>query len=167
MSGVQVAAAQYVSPCDAYRREARRLRGRYAGRPGLLQQSLKRLAQDARPTRATPASQRGRAVDEDRHPTSAQSGSARRFADHLAEQMPSSVLRYSQRLELLRAARRFGVGRFEANLLIAAVLERRRSRAADGGGEGGGGIGSVAADVAVFLVFQCAMLLGAWWVLFR
>jgi hypothetical protein len=83
--------------------------------------------------------------------------------------MPASVLRYSQRLELLRAARRFGVGRFEANLLIAAVLERRRARpAGDAGGEaGGGGISSVVGDVAVFLLVQSAMLVGAWWALLR
>ena len=99
------------------------------------------------------------------YPAPAQSGAARRFADYLAGQTAgSAVLRYSQRLELLRAARRFGVGRFEANLLIAAVLERHRHQAAerdtapwpDG-----------LLQVGTFLLVQGALLLGAWWALLR
>ena len=78
--------------------------------------------------------------------------------------MTASVLRYSQRLELLRSARRFGIGRFEANLLIAAVQERRRTRAM----EGDEAIGdSNLPQWAAVLVVQSALLLGAWWTLFR
>ena len=94
----------------------------------------------------------------------AQSAPARHFAEYLAGQMGSPVLRYSQRLALLRAARRFGVGRFEANLLIAAVLERHRRQVAEPD--------SVAwpdalLQVATFLLVEGALLLGAWWTLLR
>jgi len=39
--------------------------------------------------------------------------------------MDGPVLRYSQRRELLAVAQRTGIGRFEANLIIAAVRHRQ------------------------------------------
>ena len=78
--------------------------------------------------------------------------------------MTSPVLRYSQRLELLRAARQFGVSRFEANLLIAATLERRRARASE---EGDSAQLSVAAQLATFILIQGATVVAVWWTLFR
>ena len=98
------------------------------------------------------------------YPAPAEGGAARRFAEYLAGQTAGSpILRYSQRLDLLRAARRFGVERFEANLLIAAVLERKRQRVAEQDGAGGGP--SVMLQVATFLLVQGALLAGAWWAL--
>src|SRR4051812_8586847 len=46
------------------------------------------------------------------------------FADVVAGSIDGPVLRYSQRLVLLKDAERRGIGRFEANLIIAAVLHR-------------------------------------------
>ena len=46
----------------------------------------------------------------------------------LCEQ-PYSPLRYSQRLELLKEAGQRGIGRFEANLIIASVQHRLKSHA--------------------------------------
>jgi hypothetical protein len=48
-------------------------------------------------------------------------GAAQTFADLVRERMDGPVLRYSDRTRLLRAAERSGIGRFEANLIIAAV----------------------------------------------
>jgi hypothetical protein len=44
------------------------------------------------------------------------------FADHVRATLDGPVLRYSQRLTLLKDAQRRGLGRFEANLVIASVL---------------------------------------------
>jgi antibiotic biosynthesis monooxygenase (ABM) superfamily enzyme len=71
------------------------------------------------------------------------------------------VLRYSARLALLKEAERRGLGRFEANLVIAGVLYRA-------------GMGQEyemrphvewVAPVLTFLVLQAALIVGAWWVL--
>ena len=158
-------AAEPASPTDVYRRAARRLRCRYAGRLGELHQSLKRLSAETPARGATPPGPRpAHVVVRRRHPSPIQTAEAQRFADHLADQMTSSVLRYSQRLELLRASRRFGVSRFEANLLIAAVLERRRSHVAE---REPAPEGSVLPQFVAFLLIQSAMLLGIWWTLFH
>jgi hypothetical protein len=162
---VQRAAAGCHGSSDAYRRQARRLRCRYAGHPGRLQHSLKRLATGDTPSSPTGPALAPQATQPPPYPASAQTGAARRFADYLSAQATgTSVLRYSQRLELLRAARRLGVGRFEANLLIAAVLERRRSRTAEPVDAGGL---PVAAQLATFLLVQGALLFGTWWVVLR
>lgn len=158
------AAAAILGPGESYRRQARRLRCRFASQPARLQQSLKRLAAQTpaptfRPAPPTVAA-RPRA-----HPAFVQTGAARRFADYLLDETrePMTVLRYSQRLEFFRAARRFGVSRFEANLLIAAVVERRTGAArpvetAESESD------SVAARLTAFLLVEAAVLLGAWWV---
>ena len=78
--------------------------------------------------------------------------------------MTSSVLRYSQRLELIHAARRFGVDRFEANLLIAAVLERGRVRHEDTPPPTAP---RWLSSVILFLTLQSGLALGAWWMIFR
>lgn len=152
------------NPSDAYRRQARRLRCRFAGQPGRLQHSLARLAGEAPPTRAPHGPPADSTLPRHR-PASARNGPARQFADYLLDQMTPvpTVLCYSQRLDFLRAARRFGVGRFEANLLIAAVLERRRPRAEDLGEPDGA---SVTSRLAAFLLVESAVLLGAWWAVF-
>ena len=46
------------------------------------------------------------------------------FALHVGTRLRGPVLCYSQRLDMLRVAQRLGVGRFEANLIIASVLHR-------------------------------------------
>ena len=83
------------------------------------------------------------------------------FAIWVKNQLEGPVLRYSQRLRLLKEADRRGLGRFEANLVIAAVLYRE-------------GMGQEyelrpksewLAPVMTFLVLQSALIAGAWWVL--
>src|SRR5688572_25146010 len=46
------------------------------------------------------------------------------FAQLVADHLEGPALRYSRRIRLLREAQRRGIGRFEANLIIAAVQHR-------------------------------------------
>jgi hypothetical protein len=106
---------------DEYRRQARRLRATMRGQPGRLHRKLRELAdrQDAPAAGSSmekPAVATG-VVTRDRR--------ASAFAEEVAARMDGPVLRYSQRRALLALARRVGVGRFEANLIIAAVQHRR------------------------------------------
>ena len=155
------------STSDAYRRAARRLRCRFAGQPGRLHRSLKSLAEapaTARPVHRVPT------VDVQYTPSASPprltsgAGSAS-FAEHVARSLTSPILRYSQRLQFIRDARRFGISRFEANLVIAAVLERRR-RPATADSHSPRDLSVVSLLTTVLLV-QGALALGAWWTLFR
>jgi hypothetical protein len=163
------AAVAILEPGEAYRRQARRLRCRFASHPGRLQQSLKRLAAET----PAPTSSPSLAVTTQTHiyPACVQSGPARRFADYLLEETrgPLTVLRYSQRLEFLRAARRLGVGRFEANLLIAAVVERRTAArpAERAESETESAPDSLLGRLTAFLLIEAAVLLSFWWALFH
>ena len=164
-----VAAAPAISS-DEYRRQARRLRCRYAGRPDRLQRSLKTLATRAVPRTSAPdVRDDGRSIDP--HPQfRASGGPAAAFARHLAREIPSTgILTYSSRLSLLRHAQKIGVRRFEANLLIAAVLERRRQagRSFPDDADAPGQPGPLVSTVVTFLLVQGAVVLGAWWLLFR
>lgn len=151
---------------DSYRRQARRLRCRFAGQPDRLQHALKGLAGTTATRPAGAASRTQRVLPRRLYPACAPSGPARSFADYLVDRTSGrmTVLRYSQRLEFLRVARRFGVGRFEANLLIAALLEQRRARVEETEASEGG---SLVSNLAALLVVESALLLGAWWVMFH
>ena len=84
------------------------------------------------------------------------------FAGMVRQSLDGPILRYSQRAALLKEAGRLGVGRFDANLIIASVLH---------------GLGKRQeyqmvprsyprwlATVLVVLVLQAAIVVGAWWV---
>jgi hypothetical protein len=153
---------------DEYRRQARRLRCRHAGRPDRLQRSLKTLATRAVPRNVT------QTVTDDRlivlpPQVRASTGPVAKFAEHLAREIPSSgVLTYSSRLSLLQHAQKLGVRRFEANLLIAAVLERRRQTAgAPPEADVLSQTRSLTSALVAFLLVQGVIALGAWWTLFR
>ena len=83
------------------------------------------------------------------------------FAEWVKGRLDGPVLRYSQRLRLLKEAERRGLGRFEANLVIAAVLYR----AGMGQEYELKPKGEWVAPVVTFLVLQSALIVGAWWVL--
>jgi hypothetical protein len=51
----------------------------------------------------------------------------RDFAQRVANVLDRTTLRYSNRIKLLHDARRHGIRRFDANLIIASVQERVRS----------------------------------------
>jgi hypothetical protein len=88
------------------------------------------------------------------------------FAGYVLSNLDGPVLRYSDRLVLLANAERRGIGRFEANLIIAAVLHQH------GMGQEyeippvpGAGWREWAWPVVTFVGLQGAIVMGAWWVL--
>jgi hypothetical protein len=121
---------------DVYRHQARRLRQQYAGRPHVLQYSLRELSRrhdcaqasirparkplavlpivadvqrvNATPAKAAPDTAFARAVVD-------------WFADQVARRFAGNLLHHSQRQELLGTAERLGIGRFHANLIIAVA----------------------------------------------
>jgi hypothetical protein len=87
------------------------------------------------------------------------------FAQYVGRKLRGPVLRYSQRQALVLEAQQRGIGRFEANLIIAAVLHRTGS---------GHQMDAVqikparcgwAAPVLTFVVVQGLILAAACWVL--
>src|SRR5258708_7362846 len=101
--------AEIVDAGADYRRRARRLRHRLRHDPVRLHQSLRTLnsgGQEIEP--AAPIS------------------AAVAFAEMVEKSLDGPILRYTQRVKLLKSAERLGIERFEANLVIAAVLHRHR-----------------------------------------
>jgi hypothetical protein len=104
-------------PSDAYRRTARRLRGRLDGKPGELYRSLRDLSDDYDDRFTEPA----------RREIPRPSSPADDFAAQITGKIRDGVLCYSDRLELLKTAGQLGISRFDANLIIAAVQHRVES----------------------------------------
>jgi hypothetical protein len=110
------------------------------------------------PVQIRPRRRPALAADEPARPLDA----ATDFAQWVQLQRDGPVLRYSARLVLLQEAQRRGLGRFEANLIIAGVLHRAgmaqeyemRPRRAEW-----------LAPLLTFVILQSTLLLGAWWVL--
>ena len=90
-------------------------------------------------------------------------GRHRSFASMVAAKAAVPTLRYSERLRLLREAQRLGVRRFDANLIIAAVQERRSFGA--GAQERVRRRGGWIATAAVFGFVQSAILAGVGYLL--
>ena len=99
-----------------YRRAARRLRGRWSHRPRRLHQELRDLAERHNSARPSPAP-----------PPAAPGGPCQVFAAAVETRLEGPVLRHAQRKRLLASAAKLGIGRFEANLIIAAVQHGRLS----------------------------------------
>jgi hypothetical protein len=77
--------------------------------------------------------------------------------------MDGPVLRYSHRTNLIRVAERSGIGRFEANLIIAAVQHEAGERAAMNPVEPPPRPrASWVAVVITVIATQAAIILGAW-----
>jgi hypothetical protein len=136
----------------AYCRAARRVRATHARQPGRLYRELQLLGRRhaaARPPVATlPYAPPSR---------------AEAFSREVAARMEGPLLRYAQRRRLFGIARRMGIGRFEANLVMAAVQhEATRGRRGAGPDEAAGGPASRLAPVAVALAAQALIAWGAW-----
>lgn len=91
------------------------------------------------------------------------SSAALDFADLVAEQLVGTVLPWSRRESLVRAAARLGISRFEANLIIAAVQNQM-----------GAGLGRsearrpplakrIAVGLMVFVAVQAMIVAAAWY----
>lgn len=109
---------------DTYRRDARRLRGRWVGQPGRLQRGLKALA-DRHDAVGPPAP-----LSPDCVPAPRAGEFAARVADELRREGP--VLRHRRRQALIAAAERAGIDRFQANLVIAAAQHQLRKKGKKG-----------------------------------
>jgi hypothetical protein len=84
------------------------------------------------------------------------------FADYVRGRIDGPVLRYAARLALIKEAGRRGIGRFEANLVIASVLHRAgMSQEYELRPKSAGWAGAV----MTFAIVQAAVIAGAWWVL--
>jgi hypothetical protein len=87
----------------------------------------------------------------------------------------AGLLRYSARLDLLRGARRMGIERFEANLIIAAVQQRKQClprqstpwrRPAQAVGRPRQALGySVPLAALAVVAVEGAALVAVWWML--
>jgi len=97
----------------AYRREARRIRGRLADSPVERYSALRELSRRHDAT-----------CDQGDQPAAIVCSPAASFGQIAADEIRDGVLPYSRRLGLLGTAQDLGIGRFEANLIIAAVQHR-------------------------------------------
>ena len=136
-------------PTLRYRREARRIRGAFATGSAQLYHSLRRLS-DLADASLPRFGNQTRAADR-----------VSAFARLAAAQLDGRVLSYSRRLSLLKTAGLLGIGRFHANLIIAAVQheapgpaflsEPRLNKSF-----------SKSLSALTFLLVQAAILLGLW-----
>ena len=79
------------------------------------------------------------------------------------EAMQKGPIRYSQRLSMLKTAAAMGLGRFEANLILA--IEQNRQFPANL--EAPTRNWSFACGFACILALQALILVGAWWIFVR
>ncbi len=133
---------------DQYRRRARRLRHIFRRQPGRLQRSLANLATEIDdrpiPTRAPVVVRSVRAV---------------RFEGMIRTALSAGPLRYSQRLALLKAAEAMGLGRFEANLILAIEHNREHPVVLDTPKRNWLPVSSV----LLFAGIQSALIAAIWW----
>ena len=140
-------------PSDQYRRRARRLRHTLRNQPSHLQRSLARLASemDDRPT----VSEKSSIL-----PTSLP---AQKFEILVRQAIQKGPMRYSQRLEMLKTAAAMGLGRFEANLILAIEQNRQFPTKFE----------APARDWSSACAFGCILMLqslivgAAWWIFVR
>jgi hypothetical protein len=88
---------------------------------------------------------------------------AREFADIVASQLVGTVLPWDQRETLIDTAAAYGITRFEANLIIAAVQHRMGVGKRRGPGTGTRLLPKLGAAVAVFLIVQASIAAMAWY----
>src|SRR5690348_14197435 len=141
----------------AYRREARRIRGRLADSPVERYSALRTLSQCHDET----SGQGDQPTVRERSPVSA-------FGQIAADHIKNGVLSYSRRLQLLTTAQQLGIGRFEANLIIAAVQHRTA------GMQGSDATSATlrlpvrkALPLLTFLLIQSVILAGLWGIFLR
>lgn len=104
-------------PTQTYRREARRLRWHYADRPLELYNSLRQLSAQHDQQYVASEDLLAASVTKSGQTTRG----SRQFAQMVASQIESGLLNFSDRQRLLSLAETMGIGRFQANLIIAAV----------------------------------------------
>jgi hypothetical protein len=140
-------------PCEQYRRRARRLRHTLRNQPSRLQRSLARLASEMNDRPAAPQAS-------SILPTSIP---AQKFEVLVREAMQKGPMRYSQRLAMLKTAAALGLGRFEANLILAIEQNRQSPTNFEAPRRNW----TFACAFASFLVLQSLIAGAAWWIFVR
>jgi hypothetical protein len=113
---------------EEYCRQARRLRHELRDNPARLHQSLARLSKPVLGQEQPEKQPFMRLARPETHglPLQCNALAAEAFAAEVADCCGGGgILRYSERSALMRQARKLGIGRFEANLIIATVLHRQ------------------------------------------
>jgi len=147
-----------------YRRHARHLRKLYALEPAALQHRLKDLAiwHDAHtPARACESRFARTAPALTVEKTTFEIASAK-FASLVEQRIGQGVLRYSDRARLLSDARRLGIGRFYANLVIATLQHNVDVEPIPHDAESLSRIPSRALRIGLALLIQAIILLASW-----
>ena len=139
--------------CDEYRARARRVRHRYRHDPTLKLLALRTLSNARHLADAHAGAQRSAAPDP-----------IREFTTRITcELTMSPTLRYSRRLALLNRARRAGISRFHANLMIAALQHSAPGRVIVQPMRKS----SMMLPLGAFVIIQTMILVGVWFVLLR
>ena len=140
-------------PSDQYRRRARRLRHTLREHPSPLQRALSRLSSEM-----------------DEKPVSGQRASilptsipARKFETMVREAMQNGPMRYSQRLSMLKTAAAMGLGRFEANLILAIEQNRQFPSMIQTTARNW----TVTCALASVVLVQSLIITAAWWIFVR
>ena len=166
---------------DAYRREARRLRQRYAGQPDLLHYSLRDLSRRHdranRPAeqpvhlhtaplpKLRPVVERVRRAPAAPPLPSFGHAVVNWFADRVAATVDSRLLIFSERHALLKTAERLGIDRFHANLIVAVAQHQ-----AEGRGQAKPQATPISrkrslSPIVLIIAVQALIVLAGWWVL--
>ena len=149
-----IAVPPRIEPYADYRRRARRIRSVFRTQPTVRMRALCELAAAEDDRRVE------RPVMDSVAPLPA--GAAQTFASLVLQRMDGPVLRYSHRANLLRAAERSGIGRFEANLIIAAVQHQAGEAT---GAESVTSSRPWCAAALAFIATQGAILTALWWLI--
>jgi hypothetical protein len=148
------------APTDSqgdYLRQARRLRCALRDRPAQLHAALRRLAAGA------PSAHRIRPAATT-EPATSSSVAEIVFLGEVRGLLEGPVLRYSCRQKLLKRAAALGIGRFQANLLIAMAQHQAQSHTPLSHSSAGRATTWIYA-VALFVIVQSAILMGLWTIL--
>jgi hypothetical protein len=147
-----------------YRRHARRLRKLYALEPAALQHRLKDLAlwHDAHmPARSSELPPARTAPPLAVQKTTFEIASAK-FSSLVEQRIGQGILRYSDRARLMSDARRLGIGRFYANLVIATLQHNADVEPIPRDGAWPSRIPTRGIRIGFALLIQAAILLAVW-----
>ncbi|HYE19127.1 MAG TPA: hypothetical protein VEA69_11820 [Tepidisphaeraceae bacterium] len=118
----------------------------------------------ARPRGWNPGCEPAAAAQPEATPEFKKEQASAQFAHHVRGSLAGPILRYEERLKLLRQAEKLGVGRFEANLVIARVLnEQGMGQEVEWGPDRARK--GWALPIGAFVVVQGLVVAGVWWLL--
>ena len=93
-------------------------------------------------------------------PASSPPAVVRGFARAVGDRLDGGVLRWDDRRDLIARARRLGIDRFEANLIIASVQHNAPTVSTPDDSAS-----SWTHSVAIFAIVQSIIVIAAWWVI--